>query len=46
MKGDDNIYLIVKTDVKDTDFCGIGVINSGDLRLGLNVCEVGFFKNQ
>lgn len=46
IKGEESIYFIVKTDLKSSDFCGIGVVNTGELRLGLNACEVGYFKNQ
>ncbi len=38
--------MIVKADLKSNDFGGIGVLNTTDLRLGINACEVGFFKNQ
>jgi hypothetical protein len=37
---------MVKLDTKSNDFCGIGVVNTTDLRLGINACEVGYFKNQ
>lgn len=37
---------MVKLDSRSNDFCGIGVINTTDLRLGINACEVGYFKNQ
>ncbi len=46
MKGEESLYLIVKNDLKSSDFCGIGVVNTTELRLGMNACEVGFFKNQ
>jgi hypothetical protein len=46
LKAEGNIYLIIKSDIKSNDFIGIGVVDSNDLRLGLNVCEVPFFKNQ
>jgi hypothetical protein len=46
VKGEESLYLIVKADLKSNDFCGIGVVNTTDLRLGINACEVGFFKNQ
>lgn len=46
LKGEDSIYLIVKEDARNPDYLGIGVVNTTDLKLGLNVCEVGFFKNQ
>ena len=36
----------MKSDVKSNDFEGIGVVNTTELRLGLNVCEVPYFKNQ
>lgn len=38
--------MIAKNDLKSSDFCGIGVVNTTELRLGMNACEVGFFKNQ
>lgn len=46
LKGEESLYLIVKTDIKSSDFCGIGVVNTTELKLGLNTCEVPFFKNQ
>jgi hypothetical protein len=46
VKGEESLYLIVKSDAKSNDFEGIGVVNSTDLKLGINVCEVPFFKNQ
>lgn len=46
LKGEDSLYMIVKLDVKSNDFCGIGVVNTTDLRLGVNTCEIPFFKNQ
>lgn len=46
VKGEESVYLIAKNDLKSNDFCGIGVVNTTELRLGMNACEVGFFKNQ
>ena len=46
VKGEESLYLIVKTDIKSNDFAGIGILNTTDLKLGTNVCEVPFFKNQ
>lgn len=45
-KGEDSLYLLVKNDIKSSDFCGIGIVSTSDLKLGINVCEVPFFKNQ
>ena len=36
----------MKSDVKSSDFAGIGVVNTTELRLGTNPCEVPYFKNQ
>lgn len=46
VKGEESLYLVVKSNLNSNDFCGIGVVNTTDLRLGMNACEVGFFKNQ
>ena len=46
LKGEESVYMVVKSDPKSNDFYGIGVLNTNELRLGLNVCEIGFFKNQ
>ena len=46
VKGEESLYLIVKSEANNGDFSGIGVVNTTDLRLGMNVCEVPFFKNQ
>ena len=37
---------MVKSDAKAKDFIGIGVVNTTELKLGVNPCQVAFFKNQ
>lgn len=41
-----NIYLKVVNSQNKEEFLGIAVLNFGDLRLGINVLTLPFFKQQ